>query len=384
MDTKKHICSRCIDEEYFRKNIDSNGEIKRCSFCNKKRKTLDFELIIENILDGIEYIYDDPANGLGFVDGEYVKGNGDITDTFDLLTDEFGFGGSIAFQEILDSLPTQLWCKKDFYGLDSAQEKIYTWDYFVNQVKYKTRYFFIQDKTTINEHLPYNHPYDILDEFASTIQDYDLIDVLKKREIIYRSRKNDKTKKYIIPEEIGTPKAEDCINPNRMSPAGIPMFYGSSKKDTCLSELKNTSGNYTVGTWQLLRNMRILNLTSIFKFNKELNRYYYPELPSVFDKERREQIFDYQFILKFASDLSGKVEDSVANIDYVPTQIVAEYLRKVALIDGGNLDGICFYSSIDGGVNYALFIEQGECIKPKSWCAYQQKIELVSTEEIDI
>ena len=72
----------------------------------------------------IEFIFDDPANGLGYVDGDYVKGNGEIIHTYDLLTDVYGFGGSRAFQDILDSIPNQLWCKKDFYGLDAAQEKV--------------------------------------------------------------------------------------------------------------------------------------------------------------------------------------------------------------------------------------------------------------------
>ena len=113
------------------------------------------------------------------------------------------------------------------------------------------------------------------------------------------------------------------------------------------------------------------------------NSYYYKDIPSIFDKDNRERIFDYQFILKFASDLSSKVDDNIANIDYVPTQIVAEFLRKVALFDGESLDGVSFYSSINGGINYALFIEQEECKKTDKWRAYEQKIELLSTDEFE-
>ena len=113
---KKYVCNDCIQQEYFRDYIKWNGEISKCTYCNSRKKTLDFDSIIEDIVDGIKFIYDDPANGLGYVDGEYVKGNGEIIDTYDLLVDEFGFGGSPAFQDILDGITMQLWCKKDFYG----------------------------------------------------------------------------------------------------------------------------------------------------------------------------------------------------------------------------------------------------------------------------
>lgn len=378
----KNICGDCIQQEYFRDYINREGIISKCSYCQSNKRTIDFDSIIDDILEGFEFIYDDPANGLGYVDGEYVKGNGDIVDTYDLLMDEFGFGGSPAFQDILHSLPSQLWCKKDFYGLDSAEERIYTWEQFVNQVKYKTRYFFIQDKSDISRHLPFNKPYDILDEFVSAISRFNLIEIIKKGDFIYRARL-DNENIYKTPEELGTPKPENCLRPNRMSPAGIPMFYGSREKETCIIELKSKKGHYTIGKWTPTKELRILNLTKDFGFKTHTNSYYYHDYPSVFDKDNRDYIFDYQFILKFASDLSGKVDDNIANIDYVPTQIVAEFLKKIALFNGEPLDGICFFSSINGGINYALFIEQEECKVPSEWSGSEQKIELISTEEFE-
>ena len=380
----KRICANCIDEEYFKKHIESNNILGICTYCGNKKNILELNTIIKDIIEGIEFIYDDPVNGLGYSDGEYVKGNGDILDTYDLLTDKFEFGGSKAFQDILDSLPNQLWCKKVFYGLDTAQEKIYTWDYFVNQVKYKTRYFFIQEKINMDEHLPYNKPFDILKDFATSIEKLNLIDKLNKGSIIYRARRNENGKKYKSPAELGTPKAKECVKPNRMSPAGIPMFYGSQTKETCLSELRNVKGEYSIGKWMLTEELSILNLTLFFKFDKDTNKYYYPDFPSVFDIDNRKNIFEYQFILKFASDLSGKVNDNVASIEYIPTQIVAEYLKKIALFNNNNLDGICFYSSIDGGINYALFIEQEGCIDSTQSHTLQQKIKLISVDEVEI
>jgi len=381
----KHICGYCIEEEYLQKYIKQNGDIDKCSYCEKTKKVCALDEILDLIVDGIKFVYDDPVNGLGFVDGEYVKGNGQIHNSYELLVDELGLGGSKAFEDILSHLPDNLWCKKEFYDFDLAEEKIYTWEYFVTQIKYNTRYFFIKEKTGIQQSIRYKEPYYILDELANLIVNLDLIDNLKKDSIVFRVRKNGKNEKYITPEELGTPKAEECIHSNRMSPAGIPMFYGSSTKETCLAELGNKKGLYTIGKWRIKKDLCILDLTKHFQFSKRENRYFYPNFPNIFDQSRRETIYDYSFILSFASDLSKKLEkDSKENIDYVPTQIVAEYLRKVALFDQKHLDGICFYSSIDGGINYALFIEQKECLKPDRWKVFNQKIELLSFEEIEI
>ncbi len=260
------ICSDCIQQEYFRDLIRRNGNTSECSYCKQHKKTINFNSIIEEILEGIEFIYDDPANGLGYVDGEYVKGNGDIFDTYDLLVDELEFGGSPAFEDILNSLPNQLWCKKEFYGLDPAEERIFTWEQFVNQVKYKTRYFFIQEKSDINKYSPFNKPYEILDEFITAISSFDIVEKIKKGEFIYRARL-DNDSIYKTPEKLGTPKPENCLKPNRMSPAGIPMFYGSADKKTCVLELGNKKGYYTIGKWTPVKELRILNLAKKFSFN---------------------------------------------------------------------------------------------------------------------
>ena len=377
----KNICGKCMDESYIKSYILSNGLMGICSYCNKRKKVVDLDDIKEIVQGAINFFYDDPVNGLGIIDGEYVQGNGAIYDTWELLDNELGLGGCNALEDIVNRLPDHQWCNKEFYGMDDSEEKIYTWESFVNQVKYKTRYFFVQEKVEQRWYMPYKKPFDILAYFARSIEQFNMIDTLRNGDIIFRARQNRDKETFQSPEDLGPPPAWGCLKPNRMSPAGIPMFYGSSTKETCLSEMRNKKGKYTIGKWTPVKDLRILNLTSHFIFDTDTCQYYYPDFPSIFDQQRREDIFDYQFILKFASDLSGKVENKIASIEYVPTQIVAEYLRKVALFDKKHLDGICYYSSIDGGINYALFIEQEECTEQERWRYHGQKLKLLSVEE---
>jgi hypothetical protein len=315
---------------------------------------------------------------LGLDDGEYIKGNGPIYYPEEMLA-EIRLGDSKAHEDILNSFPDHLWCSKEFYGMDESEENIYTWDYFVDQVKYKTRFFFTKEKTGIKRNVRYNEPFNILEELVASCNRLGLIDILKKGSIVLRGRKNRGSVGYVTPEELGTPEAEDCLYSNRMSPAGIPMFYGSHTKQTCLAEIGNESGTYTIGKWKIKRDLRILNLTKYFNYNINEHVYIYPDFPSIFDKTRRDSRSDYSFILRFASDLSKKLsKKGMENIDYVPTQIVTEFLRKFGRFPK-KLDGICFFSSKDGGKNYTLFIEQKECLNLDK--GISQKIELISFEE---
>lgn len=52
------------------------------------------------------------------------------------------------------------------------------------------------------------------------------------------------------------------------------------------------------------------------------------------------------------------VLDGREHIDYVPTQVITEYLRFHPVLD---LDGIRFRSAQNAGVNYVLFLDDSGC-----------------------
>jgi len=368
---EKKICASCIQDDYLGYHIKENGNKDVCGFCGKKRIVMYIDDMVRLIQDGIEFIYDDPTNGLGWMDGEWV---GMVKDTYDILVEETDIGTSPAFNSILDSLPTNQWCKKEFYGPDDSEEMYFTWEFFIRQVKYKTRFFFIQDKTKIGEYSRFKKPYEILKELIRVFENLNLFTDLDKRTTIYRVRKEKKSGDYYTPEQLGSPSPENCIYSNRMSPAGISMFYGSEDKETCFLEIGAKKGIFAVGEWLLNDKVKILDLTKDFNWNN--GYYYYPDFPSIFDESRRYLYHDYAFILKFANDLSKKVtKNQMENIDYVPTQIITEYLRVIA--QNMNIKGICFYSSLNGHKNYCLFFDDKDCKNSAG-------IELKSVNEEDI
>ena len=57
--------------------------------------------------------------------------------------------------------------------------------------------------------------------------------------------------------------------------------------------------------------------------------------------------------------------DGSEHLDYVPTQIVTEYLRLIYRLrerDNPPLNGLIFTSSKTGGQNFALFVPNADCL----------------------
>jgi hypothetical protein len=98
----------------------------------------------------------------------------------------------------------------------------------------------------------------------------------------------------------------------------------------------------------------------------------FEELPDSLEYDPRRNLI---FLHRLASDISRPIaHDDRVHIEYVPTQVVTEYLRSATFPEGG-LDGIRYRSSRrDGGVSLVLFADRLNVIgawtdtyaKPKS------------------
>jgi hypothetical protein len=106
-----------------------------------------------------------------------------------------------------------------------------------------------------------------------------------------------------------------------MSPAGISMFYGALNEETALQETcvrhDGKPAEATIATFELVEDLYVLNLTAL------------PEYPSVFGSD--EANLDrptVHFVHSFVRDFTQAVEkDGREHIEYVPSQVVTEYVR---------------------------------------------------------
>lgn len=171
------------------------------------------------------------------------------------------------------------------------------------------------------------------------------------------------------------PARDLAAQPNRMSPSGIVMFYGAMDRDTALVETfqpeREGANNKRVwvASFEVLRELRLLDLTRP------------PAVPSIFDASRRDLRDGIIFLREFVEDLVQPIKrDGQELIDYVPTQIVTEYIRHRFRTENGEpVDGILYASSKrSSGAACALFIGAAHCgVELRGWQRPEQALRLL-------
>ena len=169
--------------------------------------------------------------------------------------------------------------------------------------------------------------------------------------VLYRVRVVKRGSHPIGPRELGPPPEGLAVLDNRMSPAGIPMFYATEDEQTAVLETyrpaMGSDRTVVVSKWQTVRELILLDLTDL------------PEIPDPFDQERRHDAPEVLFIHEFVDDFTKPIDRTSASIDYVPTQVVTEYIRRQMQTESGAaFDGIRYKSSRQGGGVSVVYIRQ--------------------------
>jgi hypothetical protein len=162
-----------------------------------------------------------------------------------------------------------------------------------------------------------------------------------------------------ILNEAGPPPL-GIVKNNRMSPTGISYFYGAENPETCIAEIKPSVGEKVLlSEFKITQDIAILDLTLIPDFR----------VRSIFDpKYNHEMLWAKHFMSNFLDDISKPMTSEDSEIDYVPTQVLAEFIRKEGY------KGIKYESSQrPGEYNYTLFY--GPLIEMNSDYRYYDSIQ---------
>lgn len=182
---------------------------------------------------------------------------------------------------------------------------------------------------------------------------------------MYRARHTwDLAREFIDVSSLGPPSAAQAVGASRMSPAGIPVFYGALDLDTAIEETLAHAGaggtrsqvKVCWGSFRTISPLTVIDLTSL------------PQVPGFFSPHRsdREAL---AFLHDFTSDVARPIPaDGREHSEYAPTQVVAEYFRHVYKSpDGRPVDGILYPSSKTGGRACVLFIGRDRVCSEAEW-----------------
>ncbi|MFT5872629.1 MAG: hypothetical protein ACI8WT_001565 [Clostridium sp.] len=359
-----YVCHECVGNYALKKHIKHIGVCKRCNYCGNNRVSVEIDDLMVIIISGIRFEYEDATGIMAYDKHEGGFFGATTWDNYDLirdLNDEMQIESSNLLDDITEMMDDSItWCKKSPYASCENEEMLSLWDSFCEQVKYKSRYVFLQANSIRSN--PYEkEPFEILKYIGESIGNLGLVKSIPKRTTFYRGRMHNSTEKLEDATTLGSPPSEFAKS-NRMSPEGISMFYCANDINTALLEIYDRDKE--IATVTEFYNMRNIMCVDFTKIN-------YIKVPSLFDEQNRNKIEAIIFLKRFNENITRKIE-KLKSVEYVPVQVVAEYFRHLFLSENNcKIDGIIYNSSImNTGICYALFFNNKQCIyskKRKEW-----------------
>lgn len=351
------VCAECITEKWLAAYVRDNASEFECDFCQETSDdpiAIELDDIMGHIRERIEMIYEDPANSVMY---ETAEGGYQLAtmDTYEVMED---VGLTVENDDLREELAQELghgdWVHRNPYSLPEEDALQLSWESFANTVKHRVRYLMFpksnRDQYYVREGLELE---EVLDGLGEAIIRQGMVSTLKTGTRIYRIRLHvpgkapDNTIAALGPPPVGSARFS-----NRMSPAGMSMFYGALTEEAALEETyvrhDGKPAEATIAVFEMTQGVDVVDLTVL------------PEYPSVFGSD--EANLDrptVHFIHSFATDFVQPVEkDGREHVEYVPSQVVTEYIRyRLGEKLGKKISGILYESArAEGGVACVLFV----------------------------
>ncbi len=371
------VLDRCVCSEHFEDKelqgiIREEGHRGICSYCGGRGIVMDMPDFITMVRNKLESEFEDVDNSMlpleksVFDDDEevvpsFTRFHGYAApsysemyeDTEDVVNEVLEIIEPEALlNDILSGLPEHGWISKDPFVASLDDELNIKWKHFAEMVKHKQRFTFLVNHE-FNGHLSGcdNGLFDILTELGSMIHQFNICKNLDKDTLIYRARPIGIDTPLTF-DEITSPP-DDCAKQNRMSPAGVSMFYGAFDEETARKECTpqtghDGSGRFLIGRFIQKRPLLIIDLTALPR-------------PS-FWRQRREIREAIAFMHIFHNEITKRIKaDDRIHMEYIPSQVFTEYLRYMFKLEGeAGVDGLIYRSSLNNKHCVVLFCNKKE------------------------
>ncbi|WP_066492494.1 HEPN-associated N-terminal domain-containing protein [Burkholderia mayonis] len=347
-----YVCACCVDDAYLKALIQDNASSNTCDYCERQGTeyiAAEAEVVMKAIFDTIHTYYCEPASGGVPYDGGFIITSISIGDVLDQLD----FRGHPDFVDAVIEAEANgdyfvpaadgHWAGSHLHEMLSG-----AWKLFCYTVKHETRFHFAN--TPREAESPYDIDIaDVLPAIAEHLRP--AIRMLAAGTEAYRARIRHRGQTWEPTADQMGPPPKAFTTAGRMNPAGIPYLYISFDQATARREIgvpERSSRTVFTAAFTLTRHLTVIDLTAL------------PSMPSVFDLEqkaaREKALFTHEFVETISVPIT---KDGREHIDYVPSQVICEYLAQV--FDAGKdtrLAGLIYPSAVKaGGKNLVVFPE---------------------------
>jgi hypothetical protein len=367
--TEKFVCRSCIADSGLQEVVDRYAANEKCSYCNA-RKSVCLEYVLDRIKSAIGTVYGPLEDNLD-VNGKIPDDHYEIDEVFKQI------GFRVNNEELQNDIESAF--DGQFYTEDRQTSYVgwmqhEAWDNFKTIVKHKRRYTFPSygehHETELDELLWSSE--NVLANIAKLIFELSLVKAFEPGTAFWRVRVHDTGEALEVPKDYTSPPAEYANYSNRMSPAGVPMFYGADDFETAMLETTapehDTANKVATGIQFVTKvKLSVLDLTEL------------PESDTFFSDWDLRKRMGIGFLSSFVADVSKPIKkDGREHIEYVPTQVFTEFVRHQIEVAGNDrIDGIRYRSSKNGRACIVLFVEQAGCLPQPAGQGLPQVLEAV-------
>jgi RES domain-containing protein len=357
--TQETICLDHLTDPVLRRHVEHEAIALQCSFCDR-RSTEPFAVpmdeIVEHVYKVATWLYED-FNNASYFAGEPFE---TPLDTLDVVADCVeGAFDDLVLDQVIDVIAGAFDYPESWFASGLQDQFAYGWDQFASTVKHQSRFIYLASSMRPGSD---REPPALLARFLDGLLAYAdkearMLVTLDAGFKLFRGRMTDdltalRTKIDAEPStELGPAPAERA-GAGRMNAQGIPLFYVADDLHTAVAEvaLHSPYDDAVVGEFFTQRRLTILDLTKT------------PKMPSVFDHAHRERFMFTRFVDDFVGHITAPVIlDGRQRIEYVPTQVVTEFLRWAP---DRRIDGIAFPSRASKtGKNLVLFYGPGNAFR---------------------
>ncbi|CDJ99377.1 conserved hypothetical protein [Microbacterium sp. C448] len=353
-DVGKTVCSACLTDYALSAAVRESGGRAPCDYCHNSpshpEASASVNVVLDLIVDGFRYEYEDPVEQVVYssADGGYQMG---LLDPWDLLGNHEVTEDGRLFEDLATAIQQDAWVQRDPYAASPTDALRWGWEAFRQYVKHRRRYtFLVRDTTSM-----YGAGEITMDAIpaalADAVETAGQIRTLDAGTKWWRVRVHASGEHHRSATALGSPP-DQWAKDNRMTAKGMGAFYGATTAVGAQAEVAGYAGpkdEGTIGAFKLLRDITVVDLTMV------------DEVPSLFDPDRRHERAPIAFMRDFVEDVARVADPSDRqNLDYVPTQIVAEYLRYELRGPAGPVDGILWRSSKDPAVTNCVVFAANE------------------------
>lgn len=355
---QKYVCDQCVNDPVLAEFVREKAESLRCSYCHRRNRkrplAADLEEVCAFIHSAVYKEFTDDFDGhipYDSEDGCYLE---DGTDVGEILSEHFEFRphNDTLFEDVVDSFAEPELAKIDQFCGTPSERATETWEHFCKVVKHHRRFTFWDLEAGGYD----CSPTEMIDNITKDLKRQNLIREMPVGSVFWRVRCHSETATLTSADDFtSTPDLKAAAN--RMSPAGIPMFYGANSFETSCLEVvgwhhKGPESEIVTGMcFESVCVLNVLDLTSL------------PNPRSGFEPWPVRTWHDYLFLRHFVSDVSKPIDKNGSeHIQYVPTQVFTEYVRFRLRHDDQPMHGMMYPSCYDKLPCIVIFANKEQCL----------------------